>query len=287
STRRRSRRSRTAAGSCTARSTSSAPSSSHACRRRKAGASSTRSTSSRSPRSSPERPLRRAPDEPHLLSGVRLPEPGGRELLLEVRRAPPRAGERERRADAGVPGRRARRGARGPRRPRPLRAGARRPLRRWALGRDVRAAERADDDRPLAGLRDLPRRRHGLPQARAARAAGGALVRRGPGEPERHLREPEARRLGRALGRRRAPDRQVQADVPHALMTATASSEQLLTIGTVCRRLKAEFPDISISKIRYLEDQGLLTPKRTQGGYRLFSEDDVDRLETILLLQRD
>jgi DNA-binding transcriptional MerR regulator len=60
-----------------------------------------------------------------------------------------------------------------------------------------------------------------------------------------------------------------------------------LTIGTVCRRLKPEFPDISISKIRYLEDQGLLTPKRTQGGYRLFGEDDVERLETILRLQRD
>ena len=71
-------------------------------------------------------------------------------------------------------------------------------------------------------------------------------------------------------------------------MTATApSSARLLTIGTVCRRLKADFPDISISKIRYLEDQGLLTPKRTQGGYRLFSEEDVDRLETILRLQRD
>jgi DNA-binding transcriptional MerR regulator len=71
-------------------------------------------------------------------------------------------------------------------------------------------------------------------------------------------------------------------------MTATAPSrERLLTIGTVCRRLKAEFPDISISKIRYLEDQGLLTPKRTQGGYRLFGEDDVERLETILRLQRD
>ena len=55
----------------------------------------------------------------------------------------------------------------------------------------------------------------------------------------------------------------------------------------MCRRLQAEFPDISISKIRYLEDQGLLTPKRTQGGYRLFSEDDVDTLETILRLQRD
>src|SRR5207253_3118538 len=75
---------------------------------------------------------------------------------------------------------------------------------------------------------------------------------------------------------------------PQALMTATAPSrERLLTIGTVCRRLKAEFADISISKIRYLEDQGLLTPKRTQGGYRLFSEDDVDRLQTILRLQRD
>jgi DNA-binding transcriptional MerR regulator len=71
-------------------------------------------------------------------------------------------------------------------------------------------------------------------------------------------------------------------------MTATAPTrERLLTIGTVCRRLKAEFKDISISKIRYLEDQGLLTPKRTQGGYRLFSEDDVDTLETILRLQRD
>jgi DNA-binding transcriptional MerR regulator len=71
-------------------------------------------------------------------------------------------------------------------------------------------------------------------------------------------------------------------------MTATApAAERLLTIGTVCRRLKPEFADISISKIRYLEDQGLLTPKRTQGGYRLFGEDDVDRLETILRLQRD
>jgi len=62
---------------------------------------------------------------------------------------------------------------------------------------------------------------------------------------------------------------------------------RLLTIGAVCRRLQPEFSDISISKIRYLEDQGLLTPKRTQGGYRLFGEDDVERLETILRLQRD
>src|SRR5687767_15221532 len=64
-------------------------------------------------------------------------------------------------------------------------------------------------------------------------------------------------------------------------------AKRLLTIGNVCRRLKSDFPDISISKIRYLEDQGLLAPRRTQGGYRLFSEDDVDRLRTILELQRD
>ena len=63
--------------------------------------------------------------------------------------------------------------------------------------------------------------------------------------------------------------------------------QRLHTIGAVCARLQPEFPDISISKIRYLEDQGLLTPKRTRGGYRLFSEDDVERLETILRLQRD
>jgi DNA-binding transcriptional MerR regulator len=60
-----------------------------------------------------------------------------------------------------------------------------------------------------------------------------------------------------------------------------------LTIGAVCNRLRAEFPDISISKIRYLEDQGLLAPRRTQGGYRLYSDEDVERLETILRLQRD
>lgn len=76
-------------------------------------------------------------------------------------------------------------------------------------------------------------------------------------------------------------------------MSATASTkparseQRLLTIGAVCRRLKPDFPDISISKIRYLEDQGLLAPRRTQGGYRLFGEEDVERLERILQLQRD
>ena len=60
-----------------------------------------------------------------------------------------------------------------------------------------------------------------------------------------------------------------------------------LTIGAVCKILQAEFDDISISKIRYLEDQKLLTPRRTAGGYRLYSQADVERLRTILRLQRD
>ncbi len=63
--------------------------------------------------------------------------------------------------------------------------------------------------------------------------------------------------------------------------------ERLLRIGEVVRRLREEFPDISISKIRFLEDEGLLSPQRTPGGYRLFSEHDVERLVTILRLQRD
>jgi len=60
-----------------------------------------------------------------------------------------------------------------------------------------------------------------------------------------------------------------------------------LTIGAVCKILQAEFDDVSISKIRYLEDQKLLTPRRTAGGYRLYSQSDVERLRTILRLQRD
>jgi len=65
------------------------------------------------------------------------------------------------------------------------------------------------------------------------------------------------------------------------------SGSKSLTIGAVCKALSQEFPDISISKIRYLEDQKLLQPRRTPGGYRLYSSTDVSRLRTILRLQRD
>jgi DNA-binding transcriptional MerR regulator len=62
---------------------------------------------------------------------------------------------------------------------------------------------------------------------------------------------------------------------------------RLRTIGSVCEELREQFPDVSVSKIRYLEDQGLISPRRTRGGYRLFAPDDIERLTTILRLQRD
>lgn len=73
----------------------------------------------------------------------------------------------------------------------------------------------------------------------------------------------------------------------HNADVVIAPREKALTIGAVRKTLEKEFGDISISKIRYLEDQKLLTPKRTEGGYRVYSSDDVARLRTILRLQRD
>ena len=66
-----------------------------------------------------------------------------------------------------------------------------------------------------------------------------------------------------------------------------SSRRKALTIGEVTNMLSAEFSDISISKIRYLEDQKLLSPRRTEGGYRLYSRNDVEKLRSILRMQRD
>src|SRR6266542_88782 len=167
---------------------------------------------------------------------MRVPEPGSRQLLLEVRRAARQGGTR-RRDDAGV----------------------------HARGRDR------------------------LPKARHPDRARRLVLHPGRGQPQRHLPEPSPDRIRPARRRRRGPDRQVPAHLPEPMSatTETKRADEPLTIGTVCRRLQGEFPDISISKIRYLEDQGLLAPRRTRGGYRLFGEDDVERLQTILRLQRD
>lgn len=60
-----------------------------------------------------------------------------------------------------------------------------------------------------------------------------------------------------------------------------------LSIGEVLKQLREEFPDVSISKIRFLESEGLIEPERTSSGYRQFSTNDLARLRFILRLQRD
>jgi DNA-binding transcriptional MerR regulator len=64
-------------------------------------------------------------------------------------------------------------------------------------------------------------------------------------------------------------------------------SRDYLSIGEVLEAVRGDFPEVSISKIRFLETEGLLTPERTPSGYRKFYEPDVARLRYILALQRD
>jgi DNA-binding transcriptional MerR regulator len=66
-----------------------------------------------------------------------------------------------------------------------------------------------------------------------------------------------------------------------------AATRNYQSIGEVLVNVKTEFPDITISKIRFLESEGLITPERTPSGYRKFYADDVERLKSILRLQRD
>jgi DNA-binding transcriptional MerR regulator len=77
------------------------------------------------------------------------------------------------------------------------------------------------------------------------------------------------------------------SEQPARTPESASRPRKALTIGAVCKILQNEFDDVSISKIRYLEDQKLLSPRRTSGGYRLYSQSDVERLRTILRLQRD
>lgn len=65
------------------------------------------------------------------------------------------------------------------------------------------------------------------------------------------------------------------------------SSTPKLSIGQVLQRIKGEFPDVTPSKLRFLEEQGLVKPARAASGYRKYSDDDVERVRTILSLQRD
>lgn len=64
------------------------------------------------------------------------------------------------------------------------------------------------------------------------------------------------------------------------------ADRSFLSIGQVVNLLRGSYPDLSNSKIRFLEDEGLITPHRTPKGYRQYSKEDVDRLEVILHLQK-
>jgi DNA-binding transcriptional MerR regulator len=66
-----------------------------------------------------------------------------------------------------------------------------------------------------------------------------------------------------------------------------ASDSALLSIGQVLARLTSEFPDLTPSKLRFLEERQLIFPARTESGYRKFSAADLDRLRFVLTMQRD
>jgi DNA-binding transcriptional MerR regulator len=70
-------------------------------------------------------------------------------------------------------------------------------------------------------------------------------------------------------------------------MSAAAADDGLLSIGEVLRLLRSDFPDVSISKIRYLESEGLVEPARTPSGYRKFTRADAERLRYVLRMQRE
>ncbi|MQA27300.1 MAG: MerR family DNA-binding transcriptional regulator [Micromonosporaceae bacterium] len=69
--------------------------------------------------------------------------------------------------------------------------------------------------------------------------------------------------------------------------SAAASSNAAMSIGEVLAHLRAEFPDTTISKLRFLESEGLVDPQRTAAGYRKYTWDDVARLRFVLTAQRD
>ncbi len=83
------------------------------------------------------------------------------------------------------------------------------------------------------------------------------------------------------------PDAGTTADAGPEKAEGGTSPERLLTIGQVVRELKAEFPEVSISKLRYLEDRGLVAPSRTKSRYRKYSRGDVRALRGVLAMQRD
>ncbi|MDX2344422.1 MAG: MerR family transcriptional regulator [Acidimicrobiia bacterium] len=72
-----------------------------------------------------------------------------------------------------------------------------------------------------------------------------------------------------------------------ATAPAQLAGRKTQSIGEVINKLRADFPDLTVSKVRFLEAQGLISPTRSPSGYRMFGEDDVERLRYVLSEQRD
>ncbi len=71
------------------------------------------------------------------------------------------------------------------------------------------------------------------------------------------------------------------------MRSTAASGRARISIGEVLEQLRPDFPGLNISKIRYLESEGLVEPERTPSGYRKFSAQDVERLRYVLVAQRE
>src|SRR6266702_2598734 len=141
--------------------------------------------------------------------------------------------------------------------------------------------------RPQPVQRHLPGRRDGLPPPRGDPPEGCRLPPGGRRKPERDLRQPAPGGVRPPVERRRDPDRKVQARLLHRGSPSSVTTRAFMSIGDVLKSLREEFPEVTVSKIRFLEAEGLIEPERTPSGYRKFYQQDLARLRYILRLQRD
>jgi DNA-binding transcriptional MerR regulator len=85
----------------------------------------------------------------------------------------------------------------------------------------------------------------------------------------------------------RRPDESASAQRPSVPAGSTSARAGLISIGEVLAQLREDFPDVTISKLRFLEAEGLVEPQRTSAGYRKYGPSDVERLRYVLAAQRD
>src|SRR3954451_22119341 len=218
---------------------------------------------------------------------VRPPERVRGELLLLVREPVAARGRSHDEPHRARRAARARRGGRRGARPAARRHGDARRAAGAQRRQSVRARRRGHGARPPSRVRHLPRRHHRLPSGRGSPARRRRLRGRRRLLAQRDLHRPQARRDRGPAPSGRPADRALRARVPgrERRLVSTRETDHL-SIGEVLAALNDEFPDITISKIRFLESQGLVNPERTPSGYRKFYPHDLARLRWILYQQK-